>query len=155
LRRKQRILIDTDIFVIDLRYRRDARWTQNRSFLELVEKGKFIAYTSIHNLMEIAGILSFNLSPEKTKELFINFPRRYNVHVLFPEGQGESVCYIPHRIVDLIRKKMSFGDALVADIVLQHRDRLDFFVTWNQKHFLSRLPIPAVSPADLLASAGK
>jgi hypothetical protein len=48
------ILSDSDVFLIDHIYTRDARYEVNRHFIE--ELPKFDAATSIYNLLEICGI---------------------------------------------------------------------------------------------------
>jgi predicted nucleic acid-binding protein len=85
------IFIDSDVFLIDLRYRRDQQFPENREFLErLRETGRGV--TTIFNLLEICGVLSFNLKlpsqqayrpiRQQLWELFHYFPRRYGMRVL-------------------------------------------------------------------------
>jgi predicted nucleic acid-binding protein len=75
------IFVDSDVFLIDLRYRRDRRFPENREFLErLRETGRGV--TTIFNLLEICGVLSFNLNRQQLWELFHYFPRRYGMRVL-------------------------------------------------------------------------
>ena len=109
--------IDTNIFIIDLRYRRDRHFKINRLFLDFVARqGKGI--TSIINLLEVCGILSFNLNRQQIMELFYYFPKRYNVDIL-PSHELDS--FLPETpveaLIEVIYKKASFGDALVANIV--------------------------------------
>ena len=59
--RQDVVLIDTNIFVIDLRYKRDNYYKTNRAFLAHIAK-KRIGFTSTINLLELCGILSFNLN---------------------------------------------------------------------------------------------
>ena len=133
------------MFLIELRYPKDKRAPSNRAFLESVRKGDFRGYTTIYNLFEICGILSFNLSPQYLEEIFLGFSERFNVTVLFPED-GEKICFEPERVFDFLRRRMSFGDALIADVLRKHRHSLDAFVTWNEKHFRNRIPLPVVNP---------
>ena len=55
----KRVFIDTDIFVRDLRYPNDPLLEINQRFLEKVMSGKIAATTSIFNVLEVCGILSF------------------------------------------------------------------------------------------------
>lgn len=105
--------------------------------------------TTIYNLLEVCGILSFNLSPAHLEELFIGFADRFGVQVLFPPGEGTEVCFEPGRILQGMKGKLSFGDALVAELVSVYRRRLDVFVTWNAVHFEGRLPIPVSTPEQM------
>lgn len=144
-----RVLIDTDVFVIDLRYPRDSRYLENKAFLERVKRGELAAWTTLYNLMEVCGILSFNLSPQSLQELFIGFAAHFNVTTLFPNGGEEEVCFAPAEILGMMKRKLSFGDALIAEVVQRHRRRLDLFVTWNAVHFEGKVSIKAVTPNQL------
>ena len=55
------ILIDTNIFVIDLRYKRDTNYQVNQEFLSTAAQSGN-GFTTIVNLLELCGILSFNLN---------------------------------------------------------------------------------------------
>jgi len=74
------VLIDTNIFVIDLRYKRDAHYKTNQTFLDYIAKKK-TGFTTIINLLELCGILSFNLSEKQLNELWVYFQDRYRVTV--------------------------------------------------------------------------
>ncbi len=64
------LLIDTNVFVIDLRYRQDTHYRANRKFLDAIgEEGT--GFTTIVNLLEICGILSFNLNDRQLRELWV------------------------------------------------------------------------------------
>ena len=75
------VLIDTNIFVIDLRYKRDAHYKTNQTFLDYIAK-KRTGFTTIINLLELCGILSFNLSEKQLNELWVYSQDRYQVTVL-------------------------------------------------------------------------
>ena len=75
------ILVDSDVFLIDLRYRRDKRFAANRAFLDwLAASGQ--GSTTIYNLLEICGVLSFNLNRQQLAEVQTHFARRYHVRVM-------------------------------------------------------------------------
>ena len=62
------LLIDSDVFIIDRRYRKDSKYEVNKHFLDFVhEKEK---YTTIFNLLEITGILSYNLSTSDIEKFY-------------------------------------------------------------------------------------
>lgn len=147
--RRPRALVDTDVFVIALRYPRDVRYDGTQAFLDRVKQGKVLGRTTIYNLLEVCGILSFNLSPVRLEELFVGFAERFGVQVLFPPGEGAEVCFEPSRILQTMKGKFSFGDALVAELASVHRRRLDLFVTWNAAHFEGKLPIPVSTPEQV------
>ena len=146
--RKARVLIDTDVFVIDLRYHRDPKYSQNRTFLERVKQEELVGRITVYNLMEVCGILSFNLSPQSLEELFIGFATKYNVEILFPPDEEERTCFNPVDILETMKQKFSFGDALIAELVQRYKGRLDLFVTWNAVHFADKLPLRVITPAQ-------
>jgi hypothetical protein len=74
-------VIDTTIFIIDLRYKRDKHFAANRAFLEWVAQTRS-GVTTLFNLLEVCGILSFNLNEKQLQELFSYFSQRYAVEVL-------------------------------------------------------------------------
>ncbi|MFH1014986.1 MAG: hypothetical protein V1762_03605, partial [Nitrospirota bacterium] len=103
-KKKIPVFIDTNVFVIDLRYKDDANFRINRNFLDFVaehDKGS----TSIINLLELCGILSFNLNQQQISELFHYFPSKYRVEII-PSDNIESFIEIPAKdIMDIIYKK--------------------------------------------------
>ena len=74
------IFVDTNVFVIDLRYQSDPYYRTNKRFLQKMEKEKN-GLTGLINLLELCGILSFNLSPQQVEELFLYFSHRYKLSV--------------------------------------------------------------------------
>jgi len=62
-------VIDTTVFIIDLRYKRDRHFATNRAFLERIARTRGGA-TTLFNLLEVCGILSFNLNEKQLQELF-------------------------------------------------------------------------------------
>jgi predicted nucleic acid-binding protein len=105
------VLIDTNVFVIDLRYKQDSHYRANRQFLEAMgETGT--GFTTIVNLLELCGILSFNLNDRQLRELWVYFEQRYNVTVL-PDItlEGTLPSLRIREIFEWIKKKLSFGDA--------------------------------------------
>ncbi|WP_219855744.1 type II toxin-antitoxin system VapC family toxin [Candidatus Hakubella thermalkaliphila] len=145
-----KVFIDSDIFIRDLRYPKDQRFRENSAFLEQVYKGKLKGFTSIYNVLEVCGILSFNLSEERLLELYAGFRDKYNLQILFPKRNGESVCFLISELFLLIGKKLSFGDALIASMVEQNHKALDGFISWNAEHFKDKLSVEAITPPEIL-----
>ena len=75
------ICIDSDVFLIDLRYPADRRAATTRLFLKTMA-GSGAAATTVFNLLEVTGVLSFNLSDQQVVDFYAHFPRRYNLRVL-------------------------------------------------------------------------
>jgi len=154
-KKKVTIFIDTNIFIIDLRYHRDRHFKINRIFLDFVTKqGKGI--TSIINLLEVCGILSFNSNHQQILELFYYFPKRYNVDII-PSDEMDS--FLPatsvKAVMEMIYEKASFGDALVATIVNGTLGEGAVFVSWDAFHFKHLLSVRALTPAEFLQSRGR
>lgn len=143
------IVIDTDIFVRDLRYARDREYKTNSRFLETVRKERNAA-TTLVNLLELCGILSFNLTPAQLKELFFYFPRRYQIEVLPIHTLEDPLPEVEiGKIFERIAGKMSFGDAQIAAFIEKFIPGADMFVSWNARHF-QKMQIPAMTPAQFL-----
>jgi hypothetical protein len=143
-------VIDTPVFVIDLRYKRDRHFSSNRAFLDRIAKeGR--AATTIFNLLEVCGILSFNLNNDQLKEMFHYFPHHYKVDVL-PHSTFESPlpALKTGDLFDVIARKTSFGDALIISAVENHIPGTACFVSWNARHFEGRLSVPAFTPREFL-----
>ncbi len=143
-------VIDTPVFVIDLRYQRDRHFASNRAFLDrIAREGK--AATTIFNLLEVCGIMSFNLNERQLKELFHYFPQHYNVDVL-PHHALENPLppLATDDVMAVIAKKASFGDGLIISTVEKHLPGTARFVSWNASHFQGRLSVPAITPREFL-----
>lgn len=150
--KKITVFIDTNIFVIDLRYKDDVNFKINRSFLDLIAvKGRGVI--SIINLLELCGILSFNLNQRQITELFHYFPLRYTIDVIpsnsidspFPETAIKD-------IMELIYKKASFGDALIANVINSYLKENSIFVSWDAVHFKHLLSIKTMTPKEFLSA---
>jgi len=145
------VLIDTNVFVIDLRYKNDSHYRANRKFLDLVsETGA--GFTTVINLLEICGILSFNLSERQLRELWFYFAERYKVTVL-PDTSFDSILPSARvsEVFDLIKERMSFGDAYILAIAMKTLPSLPTVVTWDKKHFQGKFPGRILTPAEYLS----
>lgn len=76
------VFVDSDVFVRDLRYPRDQKTAANKKFLDKMGRD-FSAVTSIFNLLEICGILSFQLNEQELIDLY----RDFAVALIFLEQQ--------------------------------------------------------------------
>ena len=148
-----KVFIDTDIFVRNLRYRDDKNIIENDRFLDLVKEKELIGFTSIYNLLELCGILSFNLSAESLLHLYGGFKKRFQLRqILFGTFSDENLIININTVFAQIRKKMSFGDALIAACVEYHGDLIEGFVSWNVKHYEGKLNVDVCTPTALLQS---
>lgn len=144
------IFVDSDIFLIDLRYRRDAKFDQNRDFLDALEASGLGA-TTLPNLLELCGILSFNLNRQQLWEFFHYFPHRYGIRVV-PESTLDRRLppFAVRTLLNLMARQAAFGDALILAVLAQHQRNVDLFVSWNARHFEGRIDAEALPPSDAI-----
>ena len=143
------IFIDTDVFIIDLRYRRDEKYSDNRLFLDqAVSSG---VTTSYYNILEVCGILSFNLNKKQLLDLYHHFPRRYNLKNIRPLKPNELLpAFSIATLMNVMSMKASFGDTLVICAAKNLGERLEYFVSWNAEHFTGKLDVDVLTPVDYL-----
>ena len=145
------VLIDTNVFVIDLRYKNDSHYRANRKFLDLVSETR-AGFTTVINLLEICGILSFNLSERQLQELWFYFPERYKVTVLPGTGLDDALPSVRVRdVFHLIKERMSFGDAYILAMALKSLPSLSMVVTWDKHHFQGKLTGRVLTPTEYLS----
>ena len=148
--RQALVLIDTNIFVIDLRYRRDAHFRYNRTFLKYVEKSRK-GFTTIINLLELCGILSFNLNEKQLFELWHHFQERYKVTVLPSTDMKSSFPNIKiSEIFDMLRERASLGDALMIAVAEKILPFVSTLVTWDKDHFTGKFGGIVLTPHEFL-----
>ncbi len=140
------ICIDSDVFLIDIRYPTDRRGRETRAFLQKAGRSGSAA-TTVFNLLEIAGVLSFNLSEQQLVDFYTHFPRRYNLEILPYHDAAQRLPALRLReVLQTMQRKMAFGDALIATLVNRLR-ALAAFITWNDTHFQGRLSVPVFTPS--------
>ena len=145
------VLIDTNIFVIDLRYKRDVYFKTNRRFLDYMAE-KRTGFTTIVNLLELCGILSFNLNEKQLTELWFYFQDRYRVSVLpVPSLETNFPTIGIKELFDLLKTKTSLGDALMVSVAKSHLAFISTMVTWDNLHFENIFPGIVLTPEEFLA----
>jgi predicted nucleic acid-binding protein len=144
------VLVDTNIFVIDLRYKRDAYYKINRAFLDYIAEQRN-GFTTIVNLMELCGILSFNLNEKQLTELWFYFQDRYRVVVLpVPILETNFPTIEIKEIFDLLKRKTSLGDALMTSVAKKHLPFISTMITWDNLHFKNIFHGTVLTPEELL-----
>jgi len=143
------VLIDSDVFILDLFYPKDRRARINKAFIELDRPDRA---TTIFNVLEICGIASFNKSPEEVKRLFYEFHQLYHLEILYPEVNLPSAeAFLKHLVASVFSKilfKMNFSDALI--LATAESFAISTFVTWNTKHFAGRASMQFATPKEFL-----
>ncbi len=146
----KKAFIDSDVFIRDLRYPRDKKTKTNTLFLKKVKSGKIKAYTSIFNILEICGILSYNLSQEQLIKLYSEFCAHYGVKILFPADSTGNLDYDIATIFKQISHKQSFGDAQISYVIDRFKNDISSFISWNAKHFEGKIPFPCLTPESYM-----
>ena len=140
--------VDSNVFIIDLRYPRDRLQRVNKRFLRRVaERGD--GATTLVNLLEVAGVLSFNLNRAQLRELIVHFPTRFGVRVLPSLGEGLGGA-AADRLISIIERRCSLGDALVIEQLESLAPPGSSFVTWDTRHFDGKLSLPVLDPRAFL-----
>lgn len=150
--KEELILIDTNIFVIDLLYKRDTSFKVNQSFLSFVAQSGS-GFTTIVNLLELCGILSFNLNQDQLLDLWTYFQDRYKIAVLpEPDLQSDFPAIKINRLFGILCKKTSFGDALMISVAGKYLSFVSTLVTWDNEHFKDKFAGKVLTPDEFLAS---
>jgi predicted nucleic acid-binding protein len=110
------VLVDSNVFIIDRFYPRDALHPQNKTFVEKLVSidGAVSSFT----LLEICGAASFRLSTEELADWLFGFTSVYPVSVLDVQGLKGNNCEawwstFVEEVAANIAKKMTFGDAVL------------------------------------------
>lgn len=144
------VVIDSNVFVIDLRYPRDRYFRRNRAFLDHIARvGSGV--TTLINLLEVCGILSFSLTPDQFWELYHYLPQRYRIHVVPTAALDMPIPPVKiGSVLDLMAMRLSFGDALVLATLEAYVPQASCFVSWDAAHFNGKARIPVLTPDQFL-----
>lgn len=148
------VVIDTDVLLLRFVFHRDVRQAVNNDFLQRVLHTE--PATTIYNLMEFLGQMSFNLSAKRLAEWNSWLADDYNLTILFPSSRGNQTADSFYRqeiferaIAKISKEKMSYMDALALDLA-ERVPNVEYFVTWNAKHFKNKSTLVVVTPAEYL-----
>jgi hypothetical protein len=140
-KKKEVIFVDSNIFVIDLRYKKDKDYHVNKSFLGCLYEEK-TGITSVSNLLEVCGILSFSLNQRQVLELYHYLPDKYRVEIIPSPLMELSLPQLAIRkVFEVISRKVSFGDAFIISLVESYVPHITHFISWNAVHFKSKISV--------------
>lgn len=144
------ILIDSNIFLIDRFFKRDSRYSVNKRFVQKLPKLE--AGISIHTLLEVCGLASFNLSPKELRKWFYHLDELYRIDILYPKDLDYTLQqYLRKHRAEIFRyflMQMTYPDAKMLFMAEEYK--ASYFVTWNVKHFENRTSIKVLTPEDFL-----
>ena len=151
------LLIDTDIFVIARRYPRDTNFQINAKFLGYLQQKTIGRATTIFNLFELCGILSFNLTKEQLRDFFVGFSAIYSLRILYPPLENKTAAAafdsLLANTMRIIQEKVAFLDALILSTA-ESVPGVDAMITWNAKHFQGKTKLNVQTPLAFLRTEG-
>ena len=146
------ILLDTNVFVIDRFFPRDARLEQNRRLVTIFPR--LSVGFSIFSLLELCEISSFNLSTQELRRWMYTFEETYSVEILHPQTAKEDSAefWLASFITSLferIEKRVTLGDAFVLQTAEEFQ--VETPIAWNPREFTDRTTLPVLTPVEFLA----
>jgi len=149
------VVIDSDVLLLAFAYPNDERQKINQKFLETIQTAQ--PATTIYNVMETLGQLSFNLSAAQLdmwQEWLVN---ANNLTVIWDVDAAEKADLDVWRDVIYDRPfekmktvRMAFMDAMILSLV-ERTPNVEYFVTWNAKHFKGKTNLTVLTPEEYLA----
>ena len=76
------ILLDADILLLDIRYPRDSRFDTNAQLLKALQERALERGITLYALLEVVGVLSFNLPTDQIQRFYTLLLGRYGLHVV-------------------------------------------------------------------------
>ena len=146
------VFLDSNLFIIDRLFRRDAAYPSTHAFLERL--AEISAAVPLMTLLELCGAASFRLSANETELWLQGFATVYPVSILNPFGAGDgpATSWLGSYTDDVSRyvaRRMTFGDALLA----READRYgaEAIITWNLKDFAGRTAVRVLTPEQFMS----
>lgn len=149
------VVIDSDVLLLAFTFFKDKRQTSNRTFLEAVQTAQ--PATTIYNVMEVLGQLSFNLAPERLIQWQSWLVDTYQLTVIWMADAGKKteITSFQEELMDrpfqkMLTQHMAYMDALVLSLA-ERAPEVEYFVTWNAKHFKGKTKLSVLTPEEYLA----
>jgi hypothetical protein len=149
------VFLDSNLFIVDRFFRRDALYPPTRAFLARLPD--IPAVVPLITLLEICGTASFRLSTEEMERWLHRFVMVYPVRVLNPFGIGDGSANawfgsFADDVIRYVARRMTLGDAILA----READRYaaEAIVTWNVKDFAGRTAVPVITPDQFMRRIG-
>jgi hypothetical protein len=147
------ILLDADVVILEIRYKRDARFPLNHQALQEL-KAHRVGITC-QALLEAVGILSFGVPAQHVVGMPQYLQGLFGFEII-PDPQqhpGYAGCTVAELLGEM-SKKMSLADAVQAAQIAHFARDADCLLTWNAKHFQGKLVIPVFTPEEWLRDQG-
>lgn len=149
------VALDTDVLLLTFAYHRDERQTDNARCLALAQERTPVV--TIYSVMELLGQLSFNLPPARLRQWPSWLQNRYGLTIVYPPTEGVDAAaffaaVFVERPLNKMQQRMPFLDTLILNLV-EAVPGLEFFVTWNARHFTGKTSLLVLTPAQYIARA--
>jgi hypothetical protein len=145
------VLLDSNIFILDRFFPRDALYPKNRAFVE--QLGAIEAAVSSFTLLEICGVAGFRLSAHELESWLFRFTSLYPFLILDVVGlKGKDAeewwSSFVGEVAEMIARKMTLGDA----VLLREAENYgpEAIITWNTKDYVRRTRLPVLTPTAFL-----
>jgi hypothetical protein len=147
------ILLDADLLLLDIRYPRDVRFSLNEQLLKTLQERGLERGMTLYALLEVIGVLSFNLPTDQIQQLYTVLPRRYGLQVTPALTVGQETPGFPlSALLSQIEKKMALGDVFQALYIQHFAPQATCLLSWNARHFQQKLSVPTLTPEEWLAT---
>jgi hypothetical protein len=115
------VIIDSDVLLLAFAFQNDNRQTVNQTFLEAIQTAR--PATTIYNVMEVLGQLSFNLSPQRLDQWQAWLVGAYQLTVIWAVDADEKMDAGTFReelyerpFAKMREQRMAFMDSLVLTL---------------------------------------
>ena len=149
------VVIDSDVLLLAFTFFKDRRQTSNQTFLEAVQTAQ--PATTVYNVMEVLGQLSFNLAPERLAQWQSWLVDTYQLTIIWMADAEKrtQITSFHEELMDrpfqkMLTQRMSYVDALVLSLA-ERTPEVEHFITWNAKHFKGKTKLSVLTPEEFLA----
>jgi hypothetical protein len=149
------VIIDSDVLLLAYAFPNDNRHDINQAFLETIHTAQ--PATTIYNVMEVLGQLSFNLSSEKLQQWQTWLVEANNLTVIWgvdpdallqPGTWREELYDRPFE--KMHSSRMAYMDAMILSLA-ERTPQAEAMITWNAKHFKGKSTLNIFTPQEYLS----
>lgn len=144
------IVLDADVFIVDLCYPNDPNHATNRLCLDYLAANNIERAITTQGLLEVVGKRSYQTPVSLISRLPASIQSHYGLKLIpdpaiVPEYAACTYC----EVVAQIAQQMSLGDAVMAVQIAKYAPATAL-VTWNAKHFRGKVVAPVLTPDEWL-----
>ena len=144
------VILDTDVLLLAHSFSRDTRQPVNSAFLDKVRTAA--PATTIYNVMELLGQLSFNVSPDRLSEWKSWLVDAYDLAIVWPFNPDDMISTFSYRqeiydqpLARMQASRIAFMDGLILGLA-ERTPGVDRLVTWNARHFHGKTWLEILTP---------